>query len=538
MKGLRIKLTCLLLSLVMLIPAVASAHTVSTEGPTSELRSALGQILGEHALLAVAAMQKGYDGAEDFGQAAGELTRNADDLTAAIVSVYGNEAGEAFEEIWMSHIGYFVDYVTATAASDQAGRNKAIADLEEYRMEQAEFFAGANPNFDKDTIADGLKMHIDHLLHAFDLYVKGDYEGVYEAAATAYSHMFMTADALAGGIAAQFPEQFPDREGSNPAFGLRSALEQKLGEHAILAVIAMQKGIDGAADFGQAAASLNRNTEELSAAVGSVYGEEADMAFKKVWSSHIGYFVDYVTATAAWNQPDKNKALAELEEYRMEQAKFFAEANPMFDEAGLASGLKMHIDHLVDAFDLYVAGKHDDAYEQARTAYMHMFPTGAYLAKGIAAQFPDVFHTAAENDVMKVWFKIQSNVLIIDGKESKMDTMPFNRNGTSYIPLRYLAEAIGAKVTWDNEARSVWIDAGEAKAQFWIGQPFMELNGKRMEIGQPVILQDDRTQVPVRFVAELFGWDVAWGTSDWSITLTKKTDAEKGAMHDMHNMHH
>jgi hypothetical protein len=198
----------------------------------------------------------------------------------------------------------------------------------------------------------------------------------------------------------------------------------------------------------------------------------------------------------------------------------------------------MHIDHLVDAFDLYVAGKYDDAYEQARTAYMHMFPTGAYLAKGIAAQFPDVFHTAAENDVMKVWFKIQSNVLIIDGKESKMDTMPFNRNGTSYIPLRYLAEAIGAKVTWDNEARSVWIDAGEAKAQFWIGQPFMELNGKRMEIGQPVILQDDRTQVPVRFVAELFGWDVAWGTSDWSITLTKKTDAEKEAMNDMHNMHH
>ncbi|MEK3883055.1 copper amine oxidase N-terminal domain-containing protein [Paenibacillus sp. PL2-23] len=531
------KMVSLVLTMVLLIPAMASAHTVSTKGPTSDLRSALGQMLGEHALLAIVAMQKGYDGAADFGQAAGELNRNTDELTAAISSLYGKEAGESFKEIWTSHIGYFVDYVKATAMKDTAGQQAAIADLEQYRMEQAKFFAWANPNFDEAVMAAELKMHIDHLLGTFHHYVAGDYDAAYEEAYTAYAHMFMTADALAGGIAAQFPETFTDREGSNPAFDLRSALEQKLGEHALLAVLAMQKGIDGKADFAAAAASLNRNTEELSTAVGSIYGDEAGEMFEEIWSSHIRYFVDYVTATAGKDEQGREKAIADLEKYRMEQAEFFAWANPEFDKTAIASELKMHITHLVDAFDQYVAKDYDDAYASIRTAYGHMFPTGAYLSEVISKQFPDQFHTAKMMDVMKVWFQIGSSTLIIDDMTTVMDTEPFVNNGSSYIPLRYLAEGIGAKVTWDDATRSVWIETGSSKAQFWIGQQFMEMDGKRMEIGQPVIIKDGRTQVPVRFIAELFGWNVAWGNADWSITLTKGMEMEMEEKQDMHGMH-
>lgn len=300
----------------------------------------------------------------------------------------------------------------------------------------------------------------------------------------------------------------------------------------------MQKGIDGAPDFAAAAASLNRNTDELSAAVASVYGADAGEAFKKVWSSHIGYFVDYVKATGAKDEAAKKKAVAELEEYRMAQAKFFADANPAnFSRQAIADGLKMHIDHLLNAFEAYVAKDYAAVYADARTAYAHMFPTGAVLAAGIAAQFPEKFHTAATAPtVMKVWFKVGSNQLIIDGKSTTMNTKPYMENGTAYIPLRYLAEGIGAKVTWDRAAQSVWIDAGDAKAQFWVGKKFMEMNGSRMEIGYPVMMKDDRVQVPVRFIAELFGWDVAWNAKDWSIMLTKAM--ETMASTDMADMHH
>ncbi|MNC65150.1 hypothetical protein D3C75_1154160 [compost metagenome] len=53
----------------------------------------------------------------------------------------------------------------------------------------------------------------------------------------------------------------------------------------------------------------------------------------------------------------------------------------------------------------------------------------------------------------------------------------------------------------------------------------MELNGQRKEIGAPVFLDSGRVQVPVRFIAELLGWDVKWTQSNGAITLTRAMPA-------------
>ncbi|MCK8452423.1 hypothetical protein MZO46_05125 [Bacillus safensis] len=64
------------------------------------------------------------------------------------------------------------------------------------------------------------------------------------------------------------------QEVSNKATDLRAALDQLFSEHAYLAVVTMQKGIDGSKDFNQAAAALNENTNDLSDAIASVYGKK------------------------------------------------------------------------------------------------------------------------------------------------------------------------------------------------------------------------------------------------------------------------
>ncbi|NQX61253.1 copper amine oxidase N-terminal domain-containing protein [Paenibacillus qinlingensis] len=535
MKSLQSKFAILLLCFSLLLPTLASAHEVKTTGPAPDLQIALGQLLGEHAYLAIIAMQKGYDGSADFGDAAAALGKNTDDLSAAIASVYGQPAGDAFKPIWSSHIGYFVDYVKATVAKDEAGRLKAIAELEDYRMKQAEFFNKANPAFfDKTAIADGLKMHITHLLDAFNAYVNKDYDMAYTDARTAYAHMFMTAAALASGIEAQFPEKFPAATVKSPGIDLRAGLGQLLGEHATLAVLAMQKGINGAPDFAAAAGALGKNTDDLTAAIASVYGQSAGEAFKPIWSSHIGYFVDYVKATAAKDETGRTKAVAELEEYRMEQAEFFNMANPTyFKTAAIADGLKMHIDHLLQAFNAYVNKDYAKTYSDERTAYAHMFMTASALAGGIVAQFPEKFHgpAAPTSPTTSIWMKIGSGALTINGTTTWMDVAPFMKDGNTFIPLRYLGEAIGAEVTWDAATQTAWVKTGGNTATFWIGKPYMELNGQRKEIGTQIFLQGGRTQVPLRFITELLGWDVTWNESDWSIMLTKQMAMEMGHSH-------
>lgn len=123
------------------------------------------------------------------------------------------------------------------------------------------------------------------------------------------------------------------QEVSNKAADLRAALDQLFSEHAYLAVITMQKGIDGSKDFDQAAAALNDNTNDLSDAIASVYGKKAGKQFKDIWSSHIGYFVDYVQAAAKKDNAGKKKAMKQLDQYRMKQADMLDQATDLQTES-------------------------------------------------------------------------------------------------------------------------------------------------------------------------------------------------------------
>ena len=71
------------------------------------------------------------------------------------------------------------------------------------------------------------------------------------------------------------------------------------------------------------------------------------------------------------------------------------------------------------------------------------------------------------------------------------------------IPLRLIAEAMGANVAWHDETRSVTISAGTAQISLTIGEALP--NG----MGVPVIV-NNRTFVPLRYVTEILGGDVTW----------------------------
>ncbi|WP_342526522.1 copper amine oxidase [Chryseomicrobium sp. FSL W7-1435] len=366
---------------------------MGVSSPASELRSALTHLFTEHAFLAVETLKKGADGTEDFEALAGALSGNTDDLTAAVSSVYGEEAGAQFKEIWSSHIGYFVDYANATAADDQAGKDQAVAELDEYIVEQAAFLdAATEGRLPAADLEAGLTEHVGQLVAAFDSYVAGDYEASYISEREAINHMVMVASGMASAITDQFPENFENSVAVTPAADLRANLDRIFTEHAGLAVMAMQNGVDGDPDYDASAAALLANADDLSAAVASVYGEEGGAQFKEIWNSHIGYFVDYVVATANEDEAGKEQAMAELDEYIVEQAAFLATATEdRLPAADLEAGLTAHVDQLLAAFDLYVEGDYEGAYSNLREAYAHMLMPSEAISGAIVDQFPENF---------------------------------------------------------------------------------------------------------------------------------------------------
>ena len=184
---------------------------------------------------------------------------------------------------------------------------------------------------------------------------------------------------------------------STPAVNLRANLSELLGAHAVLAQLAMEAGYSGSADYNQLTAALNQNTQQLTQAVASIYGNAAGAAFKKLWSGHIADFVNYVVATKNHDPAGQKAALKALGQYRSQFSTFMAKANPNISAAALSASLQVHVNQLINTFKAYVAGNNSLAAKDFVTAYDHMFMSGDYLATAISKQYPTKFMDSNPN---------------------------------------------------------------------------------------------------------------------------------------------
>lgn len=185
--------------------------TPVTTGGAANLRVTLDRLLGEHAILAAKATFLGLDGdamKPEYTAAVAQLDTNTTALGSAMQSVYGADAEKTFLTLWRSHIGFFVDYTVGTATRTRQRNRRPRPTSPAYSCDVAAFIGAADPNLPAAAVEDLLKQHIHQLVDAIDAYAAKDYAKAYWQTVTAYDHIFMTGDALAGGIVKQFPDKF------------------------------------------------------------------------------------------------------------------------------------------------------------------------------------------------------------------------------------------------------------------------------------------------------------------------------------------
>jgi hypothetical protein len=376
----------------------AAAVTV-LELPASQLRITLGRTLAEHAFLTIEAMRTGLTEGDDFDAAATALEANTGELVAAIESIYGADAADAFADLWRGHIGYIVDYTRAVADDDVAAQDRAVDLLQQYSEDFADLLSGANPKLSRETLLHLLEDHIGQL-EQVAAFAQDDYATAYPAVRETYAHMFVIGDGLAAAIIDQFPTKFTGRP---QAFGatvdLAIAMDRLLGEHALLAILSTRAGLSAAPDLDAAVAALDDNSTALAVAVAAIYGADAGEQFANLWQSHIRYYLDYVDATREGDAAAQDDATAALAVYRRDFSAWLASANPALSASALERLLTSHTSHLLEQVDQYAAGDFETAYATTREAYAHMATIGAALVTAIAAQFPDRFpDTATEQE--------------------------------------------------------------------------------------------------------------------------------------------
>ncbi len=122
----------------------------------------------------------------------------------------------------------------------------------------------------------------------------------------------------------------------------------------------------------------------------------------------------------------------------------------------------------------------------------------------------------------------QSNVKVtLDGNEiSFPDAKPFiDQRDRVLVPIRFVSEALGALVDWENKSRTAVIKQDDDEIRYTVYQPMAYLNGEMMVMDTYGILKDQRTMVPIRFISELLGCDVAWDENNSTVIITSPKDA-------------
>lgn len=369
-------------------PAVAEPGRVDVHTPAAELRVSLGRLFAEHTFLVMEEMRAGARAAPDFKESAVAVEANTQDLKGLIAQVYGAPAGEGFADLWRSHIGYIVDYAIANTKKDDAGKQRALAQLAKYKDDQAAFLAAANPSLSAVAEAETLERHIEH----FIAFSTDDHPKAYAIQRQAYAHMFTLGDHLSDALIKQFPNTFTGQKAAfSPAVSLRVNMGRTLGEHAVLAMEAMRATLTKANDRTAIVAALDGNSTDLRSWISQIYGEAGATRFDTLWRSHVRAYLEYVDAVAAKDDAGKRKALDSLGVYQRDFSAFLAAANPHLTQPGVEALLAEHLRGLAGQVDAYAAGDYTKTYTLVRGAYAHMFMIGDGLATAIAAQFPNEF---------------------------------------------------------------------------------------------------------------------------------------------------
>ena len=104
---------------------------------------------------------------------------------------------------------------------------------------------------------------------------------------------------------------------------------------------------------------------------------------------------------------------------------------------------------------------------------------------------------------------IGSSEYVVDKQLFTMDAAPYvDSNWRTMVPIRALAEAFDATVTYDNDDRTVTIEYNEQTIVMTVDEATYTVNGVEGEMDTEAVIKGDRTYVPIRFAAEAMGFTV------------------------------
>ena len=104
-----------------------------------------------------------------------------------------------------------------------------------------------------------------------------------------------------------------------------------------------------------------------------------------------------------------------------------------------------------------------------------------------------------------VVMSVGSNEIVVNAETVAIDAAPVIENNRTFVPFRALAEAFGATVAYDEATQAVTAELNGVTVVMTIGSAEYTVNGVAKTADVAPFINGSRTMIPVRFAAEAFG---------------------------------
>jgi len=108
----------------------------------------------------------------------------------------------------------------------------------------------------------------------------------------------------------------------------------------------------------------------------------------------------------------------------------------------------------------------------------------------------------------------------LNGQRLYFEFSPVIRQGRVLVPGRQMFETMGAKVTWDEKKRAVLIAKGKTKVELPLDKKSAVVNGKTVKLEAEAQIINNRVVVPVRFLSQALGAKVSWDAQAQSVHVS------------------
>lgn len=214
--------------------------------------------------------------------------------------------------------------------------------------------------------------------------------------------------------------------------------------------------------------------------------------------AHLGYGVYTITNTITGKslgiESSSHDPLAKLvlEEYTGENSQKFA-----FIETG-DNFYRITAIHASKALDVLNASKNDG---EGLIQYRYLETHNQQFSLELVEK-KDVLPPIDTNDG-KLY-------VTVNGKRISGDVDPVLDNSRMLVPLRQVFETMGAEVIWDNETKTATCNLNGTSVKVTLNSSVANINGESFTLDAAPKVVNDRILVPVRFIAEGLGAHVTW----------------------------